>query len=65
MISIPPRPPSPPVKWTFATQWGETWQSSEQQLESIEAAATAAAEWLEVCAENGIFPAVKLERVAP
>jgi hypothetical protein len=51
--------------YTFSTRWHnmEMWLQSSGRWKEMSKAAEAAAEWLQVCAENGMICEVRVESV--
>ena len=53
------------MKYTFETNWNEIWMRSSRVFETKAEAANAMAHWVLVCAENNVFPDVRLALVGP
>ena len=49
--------------WTFETSWGETWSRSQNTYEKMGEAARQMADWAIICAENGVFPEIRLVKL--
>ena len=53
------------MKYTFETNWNEIWMRSSRVFETMPEAANAMAVWALACAENNVFPDVRLALVTP
>jgi len=53
------------MKYTFETNWNEIWMRSSRVFETKEEAANSMAFWALACAENNVFPEVRLALVGP